>query len=92
MSESDNKIFNMEMRIIKLSSDTEHIKNRLDNGISQTLTKVYDKINQMYPEVNENTSFRRIMIKGLIYVSCVSVLGGLIAMAFYLIRNLTIRG
>lgn len=92
MDEQEKKIMGLEINIIELSGDIKHIKGRLDNGISQTLIKVYDKLNELCPQIKENSGFRKMLIKGLIYLSCVSVLGGIIAMAFYLIKNLSIEG
>ena len=42
-----DKSHNNKEVLIKLSADVEHVKGRIDNGISETITKIWDKVNEM---------------------------------------------
>jgi len=55
--EHGEKIEDMEKTQIVMCEDIKHIKNRIDNGLSQTITKIWDKVNEMTylkPVVEEN--------------------------------------
>ena len=43
------KLHKFDITVTKNQADLKHIKDRIDNGISNTITKIWDKLNEITP-------------------------------------------
>ena len=82
-----NKQCDHDVMMTRLASDVAHIKERLDNGISQTVTKIWDTVNQMHPQVVDNAYWVGRIKSSIVWVACVGIGGGLVALAFHMVRS-----
>ena len=80
--------------LIKLSSDIEHVKGRIDNGLSQTVTKIWEKINDMSQKmvsseamVVENNKWIERLKNAFVWIGITAIGGGLIALAMKMIEG-----
>jgi len=81
-------INSLEKANIVMHEDIKHIKGRLDNGISQTVTKIWDKLNnEIAPNVRDNTYWVGVWKKSIVFLAISGVLMGSVALAFHLIRS-----
>lgn len=85
------KIQELELSIVEIKGDVKHIRERIDNGLSSTVTKVWEKISEMAVSrakletiVAANASFLDRLKNALIWVSVTSVFGGMIALLWKL--------
>jgi len=88
--DNTNRITEIEKANLIMHQDIKHIKGRIDNGISETITKIWDKINEdMSPHVKENTYWVGALKTGILWLALVAVpiLGGVLAIAFYMIQK-----
>lgn len=67
--------------IVEMRKDITYIKERLDNGISQTVTKIYDKLNDIAPKVQENSFWVDKIKWAFVWVAVIGVCGGLVSVA-----------
>jgi len=88
------KIHELEMRMVEIKGDVKHIRERIDNGLSATVTKVWDKLQAMAVDrakmetiVENNATFIDKLKNALIWVSVTGVAGGIIALVFKLIHT-----
>lgn len=82
----EEKMHQMEITQIKMKGDIEHIKDRLDNGISTTVTKIFNMLNDMAPQVKENSYWVGVWKKSIVMLAIGGVLMGSVALAFHFIR------
>lgn len=87
------KIHELELSMVEIKGDVRHIRERIDNGLSATVTKVWDKLQAMAVEraemsttVKNNSSFLDKLKGALIWVSVMSVAGGVVALVFKVIH------
>lgn len=50
----EKMIIDIEKRQIKIEGDISHIRDRIDNGMSKTITKIYEKIEIIMPVVEDS--------------------------------------
>jgi len=88
------KIHELELSMVEIKGDVKHIRERIDNGLSATISKIWDKMNTMAVErvkmetiVAGNSSFIDKLRGALIWVSVISVAGGAIGVAWKLIHT-----
>lgn len=87
------KIHELELSMVEIKGDVRHIRERIDNGLSATISKIWDKINIMAVDrakmetlVEGNSSFIDKAKGALIWVSVISVAGGVIGVAWKVIH------
>jgi len=88
------KIHELELSMVEIKGDVKHIRERIDNGLSATISKIWDKMNvmavdraQMETIVKGNSSFIDKVKGAIIRVSVFSVAGGAIALVWKLIHT-----
>ena len=80
-------ISTIEKELIRVGGDVAHIKNRIDNGLTETMKSMEDKLNEFLPIVKDNQDWIT-RIKGAVTrVTVFSVVGGLIALMWHLIKE-----
>lgn len=72
----------LEKDLIVLKGDVEHIKTRIDNGMSSTITKIYEKLMEIHPIVNENKFWVDKFKWGIVWIAIIAVGGGLVTLVF----------
>lgn len=78
-----DKIHQLELNMTELKTDIKHIRNRIDDGLSNTITKVYDTIIHLSPQVDKNTKISNHIITAVFSIVSVSVIGGIITLMWY---------
>jgi len=88
------RIHALELSMVEIKGDVKHIRERIDNGLSATVTKVWDKLNEMTVNrvkletlVEGNVSFLDKIKSAFIWVSVTSVFGGIIALVWKLVHT-----
>ena len=92
------KIHELELSMVEIKGDVKHIRERIDNGLSATISKVWDKLNNMAVDrakmetmVSSNSSFIDKLKGALIWVSVMSVAGGGIALVWKIVHTYIIK-
>ena len=71
----DKRIRFIELKMTEVGGDVKHIKDRIDNGLSSTMTKIFTRIDEIFPAVKEN-SYWVSKIKGaFVWVSVIGIGG-----------------
>ena len=73
------EIQNLKISYTEMKGDVTHIKDRLDNGISPTLTKISDKLNEFLPSVKDNSYWVGKFKWGIVWIAIFAVAGGLVS-------------
>jgi len=88
----ERKIQKLEISMVEIKGDVRHIRERIDNGLSATVTKVWDKLQAMAVDrakletlVGANSTFLDKLKGSIIWVSVVSIAGGVIGLSWKLI-------
>jgi len=79
MSESEEKIHRIEVAVVKTASDMGHLKDRIENGISGTITSIDKKLTEhiqyITPKVKDNSWWVGILKKTVISLAGLGVTG-----------------
>lgn len=78
VQEIDKRQDKIEIKIEGMSKDIEHIRERIDNGLSVTITKVYEEMLKIGPMVNESSFWIGKIKWGLFWIFIVAICGGII--------------
>lgn len=81
------KVHNMEVKQTKVAGDVEHIKTRIDNGVSSTLTNIYKKLEGICPQVIENSYWVGKFKQSLWWIATIGVGGGILGVIWTNITN-----
>jgi len=88
------KIHELELSMVEIKGDVKHIRERIDNGLSATVTKVWEKLQSMAVDrakievlVTANSTFVDKLKSAFIWVSVISVAGGVIGVALKVIHT-----
>ena len=87
MSEIETIQHKLDIQMTKIGGDVTHIKGRLDNGMSSTMTKIYDKLMELAPIVNDNQDIVGRVKAFTFWIVTIGIGGGLVSFAFHLLRN-----
>jgi len=55
-SVSKDKLHEMEVRQVKIDGNVEHIKSRIDNGMSHTIAKMNENFTKLVPVIEHHSS------------------------------------
>ncbi|MBA7639492.1 hypothetical protein ES703_47150 [subsurface metagenome] len=88
MNDHEKRIRDIEINVAKMTTNLTHIKGQIDNHISTTITQIFGKINEICPLVKENTYWVGKWKQAIFWIAVIGIGGGLVATAFYLLRNL----
>ena len=83
----EERIRDLEIKMTKVSGDIEHIKDRVDNGMSITLTNIYTKLEEYLPKVKENSWWVGQIKRAVIYISVITLGGSLVGLFFTLVNK-----
>jgi hypothetical protein len=94
------KIHQLELGMVEIRGDVKHIRERIDNGLGTTISKVWDKLNTMALEraredaeiktqVLANSGFIEKLKNALIWISVTSVAGGVITLVLRFLFEFT---
>jgi|TARA_Y100000034_G_scaffold131234_1_gene191549 uncharacterized protein (UPF0371 family) len=81
------KLHKFDITVTKNQADLKHIKDRIDNGISNTITKIWDKLNEITPAIKDNTFWVGKVKWGISFLAIAGVGGGLVTLVFYFVRQ-----
>lgn len=92
------KIHELELSMVEIKGDVKHIRERIDNGLSATISKVWDKLNTMAlaradkdarieVDVENNKNFIDKLRNALIWIAVSAVAGGVITVAYRIIHT-----
>ena len=89
-----DKIHELELSMVEIKGDVKHIRERIDNGMGATISKVWDKLNimavdraKMETMLSNNTSFIDKLKGALIWVSVISVAGGVVGVVWRVVHT-----
>ena len=72
------KIQEIEKSLVKIDADVTHIKERIDNGMSVTITKMWERMNEDIMPVIQDSKFWIGKIKwGFFWITTIAIGGGL---------------
>ncbi len=86
LKEHEEKLRLADIRYVELAGDVRHIKDRIDNGLSKTICQIKDKMDEFVPLVRESSEWAGRFKQAIFYIAVTSVGGGLVSLAFYLVR------
>ena len=85
---TQGKVYRLELDMVKLKENTEHIKDRIDNGLSVTLNnidgkldKFINKVDVLEVQVKDNTNWLGKLKQGILWIAVIAVGGGLAKIA-----------
>lgn len=94
----NEKIHLLELNMVEMKGDIKHIRDRIDNGLSSTISKVWDKLNTMevaratiLATVASNSKFIDKLKDAMIKISVGGVVGGVIVLVWKLIESYVIN-
>ncbi len=94
MDKLEERMGEVEKKQIQMGANVDHIKERLDNGISKTITKIFDLLNsftktqgEIATKVEDHVFWVGILKKGVIFLAVSGVVGGSVALAFALLKK-----
>lgn len=87
LKEHEDKMQVADIRYVELAGDVRHIKDRIDNGLSKTICQIKDKMDEFVPLVRESSEWAGRFKQAIFYIAVTSVGGGLVSLAFYLVRS-----
>lgn len=85
----ERKIQEADVRFAELAGDVRHIKDRIDNGLSKTVNEIKEQMNGFMPLVKESADWADKFKQAVFFISVVSVGGGIVSLAFYLMKMFT---
>lgn len=91
LHEHGQKIQETDVRYAELSGDVRHIKDRIDNGLSKTVNEIKTKMDEFMPLVKESYEWAGKFKQAVYFLAVISFGGGVVSLAFYLVRALTER-
>lgn len=83
----EKRMSHVEIHVAEVRKDVEHMKDELKDNISPTMGKIWDKVNEMCPLVKENSFWVGKWKQAIFYLAVVGVGGGLIGLAFFLVKK-----
>ena len=93
------KIHKLDVSVVKIESDVSYIRSQIDNGLTSTVMKIWDKMNEidkdkavMETRVDDNCDFLNKIKNGLISLVVLGVFGGVIATAFKIVHAYALAG
>lgn len=89
LKEHDKKLQETDVRYAELSGDVKHIKDRIDNGLSKTISEIKVKMDEFMPLVRESHEWAEKFKQAVYYLAVISFGGGVVSLAFYLVRVIT---
>jgi chromosome segregation ATPase len=87
LKEHEEKLRLADIRYVELAGDVRHIKDRIDNGLSKTICQIKEKMDEFVPLVRESSEWAGRFKQAIFYIAVTSVGGGLVSLAFYLVRS-----
>ena len=85
----EEKLKEQDIRFVELSGDVKHIKDRIDNGLSQTVTEIRKKMDEFIPLVKESSEWAGRFKQAVYFVAIIAFGGGIVSLAFQLIAIIT---
>lgn len=78
----------IEERLARLETNVSQLQATINNDVKHTLSKIWDKVNEMCVAVKDNSYWVGKWKQAIFWVAVIAVGGGMVATAFYLLRNL----
>ena len=78
IAELEQKLNHNELKLVEINSDVKHIKERIDNGLSTTITKIWDKMNDLAPDVKESKEWTNRLKQAFFWIAVIAVGGGVV--------------
>lgn len=88
IKELQDRYNQLNLVVSEVRGDVRHVKDRIDNGISSTLSKVWDKLQEIVPIVKDNQDWVTRVKQAMWWISVIGVGGGLVSIAFVIMRKI----
>ena len=75
-----------DIQLTELKSIAQTTSDRINNGLSATITKIYDTVKDQTPVIKELVSFKSRMMQGIMWITVIAVGGGLVALLFEVLK------
>ena len=83
----EERIRDLEIKVTKIGGDVEHIKSRIDNGMSGTITKIFERLDTYLPQVKDNTYWVGKFKQAIWWIATIGIGGGIISLIFFFIKK-----
>ncbi len=83
LKEHSRKLQEADVRFAELSGDVKHIKDRIDNGLSRTITQIKEKMDEFIPLVRESSEWANRFKQAVYFVAVIAFGGGLVSLALH---------
>lgn len=94
MDKIEERMGELEKKQISMNGDIAHIKDRIDNGLGKTITKVFDMLNdfmkshnEIKAKVSDHTFWIDTIKKAVIFMAITGVMGGALGLAIAIIKK-----
>jgi len=77
----EDKQHSFELTLTELAGDVRHIKSRIDNGMSKTITSIYELLTPLKYAVEENSKVTGAVKKACFWVIVVAISGTIVTLA-----------
>jgi len=84
----ESNMHKFEIKLTKIEGTADYIKGRMDNGISTTITKIYDKLNEIIPIVKDNKEVSEKVKAGTFWVVVVGLVGGFLSFMWQMAKSM----
>ena len=83
----EERIRDLELKVTEMKGDVSHIKDRIDNGLSKTLTELSKQITEVLPHVRDNTFWVSKVKWGCIWIAVIGVGGGMVSLLWHFVNK-----
>lgn len=74
----EEKIQKIELAVIQIASDVKHLTNRVEDGISSTVTAISEKMNEIVPIVKDHAWWISKVKAGVFHLALLGLVGGIV--------------
>ncbi len=100
MADMESRVHDLEKEqtgikigVTKISSDVEHIKSRIDNGISNTVTDIHKKITEeIIPSINDHSYWVGKWKAAIFWIAVIAVGGGFVTVLWNVVKHFIEKG
>ncbi len=85
LAEHEEKLREADIRFAELSGDVKHIKDRIDNGLSRTITEIREKMDTFIPLVKDSSEWANRFKQAVYFIAVICVAGGIVGLMFQII-------
>ena len=86
--ECERRYGEFQINLTKISADVDHIKSRIDNGMSKSINEILVKVDGLVPMVNDNSKWITQIKWAVVWITVIAIGGGLASLTFAIVRKI----